>query len=144
MGFWRKSFHLEDCNMVTVAYPYQENQGLGIASEWITGGFSTLTNLIGGNQAKKQSERDRENLLLQQQIAAQNNKAAWELEQLKLQSLAAQNQIQSSNMNLPVKNQNANTGLIVGGVLILAIGTAIVLSGRDKEKSLNGLIESIE
>ncbi|NVJ48261.1 MAG: hypothetical protein HWE07_14080 [Cytophagia bacterium] len=131
--------------MYAVQYPYQEGQGLGLASEWITGGFSTITNLIGGNQAKKQAERERENLLLQQQIAAQNNEAAWELEQLKFQNLSAQSQYNQANMNPGNSNLGNNTGLIVGGVILLAVGTAVVVSiSRPKEKALNGLLGTIE
>ena len=119
-------------------------QGLGFSPALITGGFNALTSLIGGSQAKKQSERERELLLLQQQIDAQNNQAAFELEQIKLQNLAAQNQFQLSNMETPVKRPNSNTGLIIGSVLVLVVGTAAILIGRDKEKSLNGLVDTIE
>lgn len=130
--------------MYAVQYPYQEDQGLGLASEWITGGFSTLTSLIGGNQAKKQTEREKELLLLQQQIAAQNNQSAWELEQLKFQNLTAQSQYNQANMNPSNLKSGNNTGLIVGGVLLLAVGTAVAVSlSRPKEKALNGLLDTI-
>lgn len=130
--------------MYTVHYPYQEDQGLGIASEWITGGFSTLTSLIGGSQAKKQTEREKELLLLQQQIAAQNNQSAWELEQLKFQNLTAQNQLNQVNMNPDNSMSGNNTSLIVGGILLLAVGTAVAVSiSRPKETALNGLLETI-
>ena len=122
---------------------YSLEPGLN-GGEWIGSGIDFVSNLIGGNQSKKQAERELEALRLQQQITAQNNQAALELEQLRFQNLAAQNQLQTSNMNAPVKKQSANTGLIVAGVLVLALGTAIALSGRDKEKSLNGLVETIE
>ncbi|OEK06716.1 hypothetical protein [Roseivirga misakiensis] len=129
-------------------YPVDQNhadQGLGLAPEWITGGFSTITNLIGGSQAKKQAERDRNNLLLQQQIVGQNNEAAFKLEQLKFQNLAAQNQMKNSQMNVNTKYEGTNTSLIVGGVLLLAVGTAVAVGlSKPKEKSLNGLLETLE
>ena len=131
--------------MYPAAYPYQENQGLGLAPEWISGGFSTITSLIGGNQAKKQAERERDNLLLQQQMAQDEYNAAMELEQLKFQNLSAYNQINQSSMNPTEEKSNNNTGLIIGGVLLAVVGTAVAISlGRPKEKGLNGLLETIE
>ncbi|WP_421977882.1 hypothetical protein [Roseivirga seohaensis] len=118
------------------------NEGLGIASAWITGGSSIITNLIGGNQAKKQAERDRANLLLQQQIAAENNQAALDLEQLRFQN--TQDQLRLSHIAVPPKEGNTNIGLIIGGILVLGIGAAIALGGRDNNKSLNGLVETMD
>ncbi|WP_305982383.1 hypothetical protein [Roseivirga thermotolerans] len=123
---------------------YSFEPGLN-GGEWIGSGINLVSNLIGGNQSKKQSERELEALRLQQQIAQENNAAALEAERLRLQSA----QLQASTPLAPSGQGGMSNGLkavlIVSTVGIAAVGTALLVKANSNgDKPLNGLVHTLE
>lgn len=111
--------------------------------EWIGSGIDFVSNLIGGNQAKKQSERNIAALRLQQEIAQQNNAAVLEAERLRIQRAqfeANTPDVQSSGMSNGLK-----ATLVISAVALAALGTVMVVKAKNGEdKSLNGLVNTLE
>tara|TARA_A100000171_G_C2123234_1_gene141994 strand:+ start:1285 stop:1674 length:390 start_codon:yes stop_codon:yes gene_type:complete len=120
-------------------YPEEPLNG----GEWIGSGIDFVSNLIGGNQAKKQSEREIAALRLQQEIAQQNNAAVLEAERLRIQRAQLEANtpgLQSSGMSSGLK-----ATLVISAVALAALGTVMVVKAKNGEdKSLNGLVNTLE
>ncbi|WP_339608210.1 hypothetical protein [uncultured Roseivirga sp.] len=111
--------------------------------EWIGSGIDFFSNLIGGKQAKKQSERELEALRLQQEITQQNNAAVLEAERLRIQR--AQVEAGGSAGQQGGMNNGLKATLVISAVALAALGTVLVVKAkRAGEKSLNGLVYSLE
>lgn len=111
--------------------------------EWIGSGIDFFSNLIGGNQAKKQSEREIAALRLQQEITQQNNAAVLEAERLRIQR--AQVEASGSAGQQGGMNNGLKATLVISAVALAALGTVLVVKAkRAGEKSLNGLVYSLE
>ena len=111
--------------------------------EWIGSGIDFVSNLIGGKQAKKQSERELEALRLQQEITQQNNAAVLEAERLRIQR--AQVEAGGSAGQQGGMNNGLKATLVISAVALAALGTVLVVKAkRAGEKSLNGLVYSLE
>lgn len=115
-------------------------------TEWLGSGIDFVTNLIGGNQSKKQAEREMEALRLQQQIAQENNAANLEAERLRLQAaqLAAQ-RMQPTNDQPAGMSTGLKATLIISALGLAALGTVLVVKANNNgDKPLNGLVHTLE
>lgn len=114
--------------------------------EWIGNGIDFVSNLIGGNQSKKQSQRELDALRLQQQIAQDNNAAVLEAERLRIQraQVEAGSPFGSGGSASGMSN-GLKTTLIVSALGLAALGTFLIVKIKNgEEKSLNGLVHSLE